>query len=141
MRCAHCGFENEADASFCEECGGSLGERPSGGGTGVLQSRTSSLGAAEPGMLARSQTHSAESAVSAVPLSLLEVRPLPKRSAGNPKKMYVISHWSTFIDGLKVSPSDFYVRVQRAIEDRQVPEVDLMKVDWSEGGIFSDKRE
>src|SRR5436309_763473 len=107
MRCAHCGFENEADASFCEECGGSFVERPAGGGTAVLQSRTTSLGTAEPATLARSKTHSAEAAISAVPLSLLEVSPLPKRNAGNPKKMYVISHWSTFIDGLKVSPSDF----------------------------------
>ena len=141
MRCAHCDFENEADASFCEVCGGSLGERPAAGGTAVLQSRTTSLGTGEPTTLARSQTQRAEAAISGVPLSLLEVRPLPKRSAGNPKRLYLVSHWSTFVDGLKVSPSDFYVRVQLAIEARQLPGTALAKVEWSEGGVFSAKRE
>ncbi|PYV41236.1 MAG: hypothetical protein DMG09_05150 [Acidobacteria bacterium] len=43
MRCAHCGFENEADASFCEECGGSLGERSAASVTEVLPSRSAPL--------------------------------------------------------------------------------------------------
>ncbi|RJX18444.1 MAG: hypothetical protein C4575_10570 [Desulforudis sp.] len=53
----------------------------------------------------------------------------------------VISHWNTLIEGLAVSPKDFFASVERAIETKLVPDTRRSRVDWKEGGILSAKRE
>lgn len=58
-----------------------------------------------------------------------------------PKATMVISHWSTFVEGLSASPKDFYDDVQSALKTKLIPEAKFSRVDWKEGGIFSAKRE
>ena len=60
----------------------------------------------------------------------------PKR-----ERTLVISHWAKLIDGFQMPPSELYATVEANVRVRQVPNVNLSRVDWHEGGAFSDKRE
>mgnify|MGYP000370761585 CR=1 FL=1 len=53
----------------------------------------------------------------------------------------IFSHWSTMTEGLDVSTKEFYSEVEKAIEKRNIPDVKLSRMDRSEGGVFSAKRE
>lgn len=53
----------------------------------------------------------------------------------------VISHWSKLVDGLQVSPKDFYTQVESAIGKRNVPGASISRVALAEGGLFSSSRE
>ncbi len=57
------------------------------------------------------------------------------------KAGFLISHWYNLFEGLQASPQDFYARVERAVQSRQVPDVRGSRVDWKEGGMLSAKRE
>ena len=57
------------------------------------------------------------------------------------KPTIVLSHWIKLIDKLEASPQDFYTRVEQALEERQVPDLEVARVDWHEGGALSAKRE
>lgn len=59
-----------------------------------------------------------------------------------PKKpTLIISHWNAFIEGLAVSPKEFFTEVERALETKQMSGIKYSHVYWKEGGIFSAKRE
>lgn len=53
----------------------------------------------------------------------------------------VIAHWSTLLGGFHISPLEFYSAVERAIEERQIPDTSTSRVDYREGGIVSARRE
>ncbi len=53
----------------------------------------------------------------------------------------IISHWYQLIEGLQASPMEFYTAVERAVEQRQIPDARRSRVDWREGGLLSAKRE
>ena len=53
----------------------------------------------------------------------------------------IISHWYNLIGNLQASPKEFYASIEGAIRSRQVPDAKTSRVDWSEGGIFSARRE
>lgn len=53
----------------------------------------------------------------------------------------VVGHWSKLIEGMQASPQDFYAAVEAAINRREIPDCDLKRVRWPEGGQFSAKRE
>lgn len=53
----------------------------------------------------------------------------------------VISHWSTLIEGLDASPLAFFEYVEVAANHRAIPEIEISRMDYHEGGIFSAKRE
>ena len=57
------------------------------------------------------------------------------------KAGYPISHWYNLFEGLQASPQEFYARVEGAIQNRQVPDAQTVRVDWKEGGLLSAKRE
>lgn len=52
-----------------------------------------------------------------------------------------ISHWYTLIEGLNISPSEFYKSVSGTLETRKVPDATQNRVDWLEAGMFSASRE
>ncbi len=52
-----------------------------------------------------------------------------------------IDHWCTLIESFQFSPQEFYARVEKALADRKIPEIELDRVDWKEGGPFSARRE
>lgn len=59
------------------------------------------------------------------------------RSSG----LIVFSNWYHLVEGLQASPKEFYTSVEAAVARRQIPSVELSRVDWREGGVLSAKRE
>ena len=53
----------------------------------------------------------------------------------------IISHWNTLIEGLTVSPKEFFASVEQTLETKLIPSIKRSRVDWREGGIMSAKRE
>lgn len=53
----------------------------------------------------------------------------------------IFSHWNTLIEGLKVSPKEFFTHVEKALETKLIPDTRRSRADWREGGIMSAKRE
>ncbi len=51
------------------------------------------------------------------------------------------SNWHHHFDGLKFSSQEFYLRAEIAIKDKEIPGVSFSRVTYSQGGIFSAKRE
>lgn len=51
-----------------------------------------------------------------------------------------IGHWSTLL-GLGTTPQDFYAAVETAVKRREIPDCRVSRVDWSEQGLASAKRE
>ena len=52
-----------------------------------------------------------------------------------------IGHWSKLLGGLATTPQDFYGAVEAAVKRQEIPECRLSRVDWSEQGFTSAKRE
>lgn len=53
----------------------------------------------------------------------------------------VISHWYHLVENFNTSGLDFYAAVETAVKARQVPDLEISRVEWSEGGVLSAKRE
>lgn len=53
----------------------------------------------------------------------------------------VIEHWYSLVSGQSFSSRDFYARVEERIAEQKVPALSISRVDLSEGGALSDKRE
>lgn len=53
----------------------------------------------------------------------------------------VIEHWYSLVHGQNFSSRDFYDEVERAVADQRIPSLQSKRVDLSEGGVLSDKRE
>lgn len=58
-----------------------------------------------------------------------------------PEKTLVASHWTKLIEEFQMPPKELYSLVEEKVRARQVPDVRASRVDWHEGGAFSDKRE
>lgn len=56
-------------------------------------------------------------------------------------KTEVLSHWYLLIEDFQTSALDFYTAVEEAIARREIPDVELSRVDWKEGGVLTAKRE
>lgn len=57
------------------------------------------------------------------------------------KDSVILSHWYNLIEGLQDSSQRFYSSLEEAVKRRQIPDVDISRVDYREGGMFSAKRE
>jgi hypothetical protein len=53
----------------------------------------------------------------------------------------ILSHWYHLTEGLQISSKAFYTAIEQAIDRRKLPDVRISRVDHSEGGVFSAKRE
>lgn len=53
----------------------------------------------------------------------------------------VLSHWNTRVDGMQQSSNEFYSEVERVLATQRVDKLKTERVNLSEGGIFSGKRE
>lgn len=53
----------------------------------------------------------------------------------------IISHWSHRAEGLQISSDDFYRLVKIIVDAEKVEKIKLERVNFSEGGLFSAKRE
>jgi hypothetical protein len=59
----------------------------------------------------------------------------------NSQKAEVSSHWVAPIENLHFSTQEFYAKVEGAIHARQWPGVEILRVEHSEAGLLSHKRE
>jgi len=57
------------------------------------------------------------------------------------RKAEVISHWYALAPGFSASTKEFYDSVEKELKARQVPGLDLFRVEFAEGGALSAKRE
>lgn len=58
-----------------------------------------------------------------------------------PKKADVLSHWYALIPGFNTSTKEFYEVVEKELKAREIPGLDISRVEFSEGGLLSAKRE
>lgn len=56
------------------------------------------------------------------------------------KKGEILNHWIAFVEGFNYSPSEFYAAVEKELTALKVPSMDMTRVEFAEGGPFSDKR-
>ena len=56
-------------------------------------------------------------------------------------KADVLSHWYALIPGFMTSTDEFYQSIEKELKSRQVPGLEISRVEFSEGGLLSDKRE
>ena len=52
----------------------------------------------------------------------------------------VTSHWHHSVENLQTSTADFYKEVTKVLQAKAAP-VKIDTIDWSEGGLFSNKRQ
>jgi hypothetical protein len=57
------------------------------------------------------------------------------------KKAEVISHWYSLVPSFNTSTKEFYALIEKELKERQVPGLELFRVEFSEGGALSAKRE
>lgn len=53
----------------------------------------------------------------------------------------VISNWHQFIDYIPFTPKEFYVAVQREIQEKKIPHLRFSLITYRQGGLFSQGRE
>lgn len=56
------------------------------------------------------------------------------------KEAEVIDHWIGFADNFQFASADFYNSVEKELQARQVPGLEISRIDFAEGGLLSDKR-
>jgi hypothetical protein len=57
------------------------------------------------------------------------------------KKGEVIDHWYALVPGFNTSGKEFYEAIEKELKERQVPGLEMFRVDFAEGGVLSQKRE
>src|ERR1035437_10135500 len=57
-----------------------------------------------------------------------------------PKKADVLSHWYIPVPTFNASTGEFYTAVEKELQEQKVPGLQISRVDFSEGGLLSDKR-
>ena len=56
------------------------------------------------------------------------------------KKAEVLQHWIALVEGFQLSSSKFYDSVESELKAREVQGMEMARVEFSEGGVLSDKR-
>lgn len=56
------------------------------------------------------------------------------------KKGEILDHWIAFHDSLNLPPQEFYTSVEKELEARKIPGMEVSREEFSEGGLLSDKR-
>jgi hypothetical protein len=56
------------------------------------------------------------------------------------KNNEVLDHWISFADGLTLPPQEFYSAVEKELDARKIPTMEVSRVDYAEGGLLSEKR-
>src|ERR1700694_3829827 len=57
------------------------------------------------------------------------------------KKADVLSHWYSLVPGFAATTKDFYEAVETELKERQVPGLEIFRVEFAEGGLLSGSRE
>src|ERR1035441_2983248 len=56
------------------------------------------------------------------------------------KKVDVLSHWYVPVPSFNASTAEFYAAVEKELQEQKVPGLEISRLDFSEGGLLSDKR-
>src|ERR1041384_1374795 len=56
------------------------------------------------------------------------------------KKGDVLNHWIAFADGFNLASQEFYTALEKELAVRKIPGLEISQVEFSEGGLLSDKR-
>jgi hypothetical protein len=56
------------------------------------------------------------------------------------KKGDILGHWIAFHDNFSYSPQDFFDAIQKELEARKIPGMEISHEEFAEGGMLSDKR-
>lgn len=56
------------------------------------------------------------------------------------RKSGVLNHWIAFADGFQTSPTDFYAALEKELEERRIPKMEMSRIEFAEGGLLSEKR-
>src|SRR5664280_1565788 len=56
------------------------------------------------------------------------------------KKADVLRHWYVLVHSINASTTEFYTAVEKELQEQKVPGLEISRVDFSEGGLLSDKR-
>jgi len=56
------------------------------------------------------------------------------------KKGDVLDHWIAFLDNFNFSPQEFYDAIEKELEARKIPSMEISREEFSEGGLLSDRR-
>jgi hypothetical protein len=56
------------------------------------------------------------------------------------KKGDVLGHWIAFHDNFSFPPLEFFDTVEKELEARKIPGLEISRVDFAEGGLLSDRR-
>lgn len=54
--------------------------------------------------------------------------------------LVVRSHWASLVENMEASPQEFYEHVTDAVKNREIPDIEIGRVTWKEGGILSADR-
>jgi hypothetical protein len=57
------------------------------------------------------------------------------------KNATVISHWQHPIENFQTSTMEFYTAVEAALRPREIPDYEVSRIDWREGGVLTTRRE
>jgi hypothetical protein len=56
------------------------------------------------------------------------------------KKGEVLDHWIAFHDNFSFSPLDFYETIEKELQARKIPGMEISRQEFAEGGMLSDNR-
>jgi len=56
------------------------------------------------------------------------------------KKGDILGHWIAFHDNFNFSPQEFYEAIEKELETRKIPGMEISREEFAEGGLISDKR-
>jgi hypothetical protein len=51
-----------------------------------------------------------------------------------------LQHWIAFANGFQYAPTEFYDAVEKELKAKQVPGMDMSRIEFAQGGVLSDKR-
>lgn len=52
----------------------------------------------------------------------------------------IIGHWNHLFEGLQCSSQEFYARLEKAVQDRNLPDTQFGRIEIKEGGLLSARR-
>jgi hypothetical protein len=61
-------------------------------------------------------------------------------SGSKSKKSEVLQHWIAIADGFNLPSQEFYEAVEKQLAARKIPNLEISRVEFAEGGILSGKR-
>src|ERR1700733_3535370 len=56
------------------------------------------------------------------------------------KKGDILGHWIAFHDNFSFSPQEFFDTLEKELQARKIPGMEISQQEFSEGGLLSDKR-